>query len=222
MTKVWGLTITCLRFLIALLKIPTYITTPLSQRPSKNSKKQRRLQMLKSIMLISILSIFITSAAYIPNAKANWLEDAVKEKLKRELRKKVRKEARRGQGHHRKNRKPNHHRKNNGHKTSRPVRIALQQIRDTRQDCTRFSSTWRQEARCFKSDIRNIRESIDSDLQYKRLNKRSYKVLNFAQRKLSNILRTCPQRANTWKQEAQCFDIKLKRIAHNMKNNHNR
>lgn len=167
--------------------------------------------MLKSIILISVFSLFISSTAYIPTAEANWAEDAIKNKIRRELRKSAAKARHRNRHHN----KDNHQDRRGNHKYN-AVNFAITKIKNAQYQCAdNFGSqSWRQESICFRRRIRNIKLSVNNDLRYKRLRPRAYETLTFIKKRLSKALRAC-QNKNTWKREAFCFERRLEKIINN-------
>ncbi len=176
---------------------------------------------VKSIMLISIFSLFIISTAHVPTAKAGWLKDAVKDKLRKEARKKLRKEEDRAHrrerergGHHR--RGDRHRRRGDSHKRNRRydgynyAANALQTIRRVERVCPTRSS-WKKEALCFLHSSRSIRSDINHTLDNRYYSSRVENTLKEMNRDLSKAIRKCDDK-RTWKKSANCFKRRLGNI----------
>ncbi len=171
--------------------------------------------MIKSILLISMLSLFISNAVYIPTANAGFLKDAIKEKLRREVRKKLRqseeRERRKRQEVRRERRRDNHHRKRyaNGNKL---INATIRKINRAKRHCLDSYSSWRQEGLCFRDEVQYIRASISENLRHRRLRPRVRQRLSSMRNRLFNINNACKSK-DTWKNETRCFARRLDRLA---------
>lgn len=167
--------------------------------------------MLKSIILMSIFSIFISNAMYVQSAEAGFLEDAVKEKL----RKKLRKELKRNSKY--KKHKKKHHRKNY------TLEAVIQKMENVKYRCSGNFTTWKREYKCFNRGTKNIKKSISLNIKsissimgYGVQRRKILSNLHYALDDINEAREIC-QRKRNWKRATLCYDNRLTATIDNTK-----
>lgn len=183
--------------------------------------------MLKSTILMGLLSLFIINVSYVPQVEAGWFKDAVKDKLRKDARKKIREEERKSRRKERdkkevrrseedrKDRKAR--RKREARREDRrsrrhysPVRKIIVAMKKEHNRCVEVFFAYKEISLCFRNKSHLIKRDIIR-MQNTYLTEKQYNILEFMHRKLSRTVRKC-EGTRTWVNEANCFRKQFKKI----------